>query len=136
MKSKTFWMALLAATTFGATAQKMKAGKVPATVTAAFAQAYPNATDIHWEKEKSGDYEVEFELDQVEMSVVYDAQGLEKEVETEIAVSELPAAVQTALKGKRIKEAAKITKSGMTYYEAEVKRKDLMFDASGKALDQ
>ena len=128
-------VALLAATaTFGANAQKMKADKVPAAVTAAFAKAYPKATDVSWEKEKSGDYEVGFEMGKEEMSVVYNAQGVEQEVETEIKTSALPAAVQAALKGKKVKEAAIIKKGGKTYYEAEVGGKDLMFDANGKAV--
>jgi hypothetical protein len=115
-------------------AQKMKASTVPAVVKSAFAQAYPKATDAQWEKEKTGDFEVTFEEGDQEISVVYNSQGKALEVETEIATSELPAAVQMALKGKKIREAARITKGGKTYYEAQVGRKDLMFDASGKAM--
>jgi len=41
------------------------------------------------------------------------------------------------LKGKKVKETAKIQKSdGTTVYEAEVKRKDMIFDASGKLLSE
>lgn len=36
-----------------AEAQKMKVGKVPAVVKTAFAQAYPNAKEVGWGKEKS-----------------------------------------------------------------------------------
>jgi hypothetical protein len=56
------------------------------------------------------------------------------EVEKEVEFSALPAAVQTALKGKKVKEAAIITKGGKTMYEAEVGGKDLIFDAQGKAI--
>ncbi len=134
---KTMMLAALAVTIAScAEAQKMKADKVPAAVTTAFAKAYPSAKEVGWEKEKSGDYEVGFDQGKEEMSVVYNSQGKMLEVETEMAVKDLPAAVQTALKGKKIKEAAKIVKEGKTYYEAEVGGKDLMFTADGKMVSE
>ncbi|GHB87760.1 PepSY-like domain-containing protein [Persicitalea jodogahamensis] len=135
MKRMMMLAALLAAlVTFSANAQKVKADQVPAAVTTAFAKAYPNASNMKWEKEKNGDFEVEFDQGKVELSVVYNPQGVEQEVETEIATSQLPASVQAALKSKKVKEAAIIKKGGKTYYEAEVGGKDLIFDASGKAV--
>ena len=125
---------LTASTTLGANAQKLSTSKVPANVKSAFATTYPTAKSVQWEKEKTGEYEVNFEQGQEEMSVVYNAQGIALEVEVEIAASDLPAAVQNALKGKKIKEAARITKGGKTYYEAEVGGKDLLFDTNGQAL--
>ncbi len=89
-----------------------------------------------WEKEKSGDYEVNFEQGDEEMSVVFDKKGAPLEVETEIAVSDLFAAVRTVLEGKKIKEAARIVKGGQTYYEAEEGGKDLLFDANGKKVSE
>ena len=48
----------------------------------------------------------------------------------------MPAPILTALQGKKVKEAARIEKAdGSTVYEAEVKHKDLIFDASGKMLN-
>lgn len=136
MKKIMLLTALAATIFFGATAQKIKAEKVPAAVTTAFAKAYPSAKEVGWKKEKSGDYEVGFEQGKEEMSVVYNSQGKMLEVETEMAVKDLPAAVQTALKGKKIKEAAKIVKDGKTYYEAEAGGKDLMFTADGKMVSE
>ncbi len=135
---KKFMMLAALAVTFAscAEAQEMKADKVPAAVTVAFAKAYPSAKEVGWEKEKSGDYEVGFEQGKAEMSVVYNNQGQVLEVEIEMAVTELPAAVQAALKGKKIKEAAKIVKGGKTYYEAEVGGKDLLFTADGKMVSE
>ena len=89
-----------------------------------------------WKKEKNGDFEVGFKQGKEEMSVVYNNQGKLLEVETEMAVTSLPAAVQAALKGKKIKEAAKIVKGGKTYYEAEVGGKDLLFTADGKMVSE
>lgn len=112
-----------------------QASKVPEAAKMAFAKAYPNADDVEWELE-DGNYEVEFEMsDDQEMSVVYDASGNVLETEVEIAFSELPPPVQAALKGKKVKETAKITNSkGVVTYEAELRRKDMMFDAQGNLV--
>ncbi|MBX2892870.1 MAG: hypothetical protein KF734_18220 [Saprospiraceae bacterium] len=52
---------------------------------------------------------------------------------------ELPATVRDAVlklyPGKKIKEAARITRaSGQTLYEVEIGRKDVLFDAEGKGV--
>ena len=109
----------------------------PQAVLAAFQQKFPNAQDVDWSKEKNGEWEAGFELSgSQEMSATFAADGRWLETETEIAFSELPAPVLTALQGKKVKEAARIEKAdGSTIYEAEVKRKDLIFDASGKKLN-
>lgn len=110
-----------------------QASKVPEAVKLAFAKAYPKADDVKWERE-NGNFEVEFELtDDQEMSVVYDANGTLLETETEIPFSDLPQDVQQALKGKKVKETARITSAnGVVTYEVEVRHKDLMFDAQGR----
>lgn len=113
-----------------------QSSKVPEAVKIAFAKAYPNADDVEWEME-NGNFEVEFEMsDDQEMSVVYNANGGLLETEVEIAFSELPQAAQAALKGKKVKEIARITNAkGVVTYEAEVRRKDLMFDAKGNPVN-
>lgn len=109
----------------------------PAAVVAAFKQKFPNAQDVDWSKEKNGDWEAEFELPgNSEMSATFAADGRWLETETEIAFSALPAPIIAALEGKKVKEAARIEKAdGSTVYEAEVRRKDFLFDASGKRLN-
>ncbi len=104
----------------------------------AFAKLHPQATGVKWEKEDGG-YEASFKENGKSMSVVMDGQGKLKETETDIAVSELPAAVRDyvakQMPGKKIKEAALITDAaGMKKYEAEVGGKDLLFDMAGKPL--
>ena len=73
-----------------------------------------------------------------EMSVLYNTNGTINETEMETPVSQLPAAAMsyvTQHKMGRITEAAKITKANSEVnYEAEVKSKDLIFDAPGKFL--
>lgn len=112
-----------------------QASKVPEAAKIAFQKAYPKADDVKWEVE-NGNFEVEFEMaDDQEMSLVYDSNGTLLETEVEIPFSELPKAAQDALKGKKVKETCKITNSkGVVTYEAEVRRKDLMFDAQGQMV--
>lgn len=109
----------------------------PEAVLTAFKQKFPNAQDVDWSKEKNGEWEAEFELPgSREMSATFSADGRWLETETEIAFSELPAPIRTALQGKKVKETARIEKAdGSTVYEAEVRRKDLIFDATGKMLN-
>ncbi|MBN8681030.1 MAG: PepSY-like domain-containing protein [Chitinophagales bacterium] len=109
----------------------------PQAVLAAFQQKFSNVKDVDWSKGKNGEWEAAFELaNSQEMSANFSADGHWLETETEIAFSELPAPIRTALKVKKVKEAARIEKAdGSTVYEAEVKNKDLIFDATGKRLN-
>jgi len=114
-------------------AQKINGAKVPAPVKAAFQKAHP-AVKVTWEMEQAN-YEAGFSLNGKETSEVYTPGGALLETESSIKSSELPAAVLARLKGKKIAEAAKITKAdGTIWYEAEVKGKDLLFDANGNTV--
>lgn len=119
--------------------EKHEKVNVPASVKQAFAKQYPGTT-AKWDKE--GDkYEAGFKNKGHEMSSLFEANGTMTESEMEIKVSELPASVmqyvKTHHKGATVKEAAKITKAnGEVNYEAEVKGKDLIFDASGNFLKE
>jgi hypothetical protein len=116
-----------------ANAQKLSADKVPAPVKTAFAKLHPGAK-ANWELEKKN-YEAGFTVSGKETSEVYAASGVLLETEVEIKSTELPTAVLAKLKGMKIAEAAKITKAdGTVNYEAEVKGKDLLFDAQGNAV--
>ena len=122
-----------------ACAQKMDAAKVPSPVKESFSKQFPGAT-AKWEKEEAK-YEAVFKHQGHEMSALFDANGTMEESEMEIQVSELPAAVTNYVKtnhsGATIKEAAKLTKAnGEVQYEAEVKGKDLIFDANGNFVKE
>ena len=107
----------------------------PQAVLTAIQQKFPSIAKAHWEKEGNGEWEAEFDLAGAETSANFTADGKWLETETEIGFSDLPAPVQSALKGKKVKEAAKIVKAdGTMMFEAEVGRQDLMFDAAGKAM--
>lgn len=121
-------------------AQKLQDKDIPPSVKSAFNKAHPDAKEVRWEKE--GDhFEAEFEQGKTEQSVVINARGHILETETEIAVSELPQKAKDYIsanyKGRTIKEAAKIVDDkGLVSYEAEIKGKDLIFDAAGTFLKE
>jgi len=120
-------------------AQKLKESKVPAAAIATFQKQYPN-TKATWGKEDAV-YEVNFKKDGKEMSAIIDEKGTIIETETMIAVSDLPAAILDYMnkhyKGMEVKEAAKIIKAnGDINYEAEIKKKDIVFDANGNFLKE
>lgn len=134
---KKILLALTVFITATAFAQKTDA---TAQAKTAFAKAFPTASKAVWEKEGK-DFEVSFETAGKKMSAIYDAKGILKESEVTIPVSALPAAVTTYLnqhyKGIPVKGAAKITKpDGSINYEAEIKGKDVLFDASGKFIKE
>lgn len=125
---------------FAATTFAQKKNDAPAAAKAAFTKAYPGVTKAAWEKE-DGNYEVSFEIGTKKMSVIYDAKGIMKESEEEMDASQLPAVVSTYMsqhyKGITVKGAAKITKAdGSINYEAAIKGKDILFDASGKFIKE
>ncbi len=120
-------------------AQKLKEADVPAKVKEAFAKKYAGSKAKEWEKEKA-DYEVEFDLNKVESSAVFTADGTFKEVEQEIKLAELPkAASEYCAKnytGWKLAEAEKITDAaGKVQFEAEMEKGkehfDAMFDDKG-----
>lgn len=134
MKKTTFILALCLAAGC-ASAQKLKEADVPSAVKESFAKQYPAAKAESWEKE-GANYEAELRLNKVETSVVFDASGKLLETETEIAISALPKAVldhiNKTMPGKKIKEAAKIVdSSGKVMYEAEIDKKDYLFEENG-----
>lgn len=135
MKKVMFLFLLSLGTSFSVRAQKTP----PQTVVTAFNQKFPGMTDVDvdWSKEKNGEWEAEFEQGDVEISANFSADGVWLETETEVKVTDLPAAVQVALTGKKVKEATRIQRAdGSTVYEAEVKHKDLIFDAAGNLLSE
>lgn len=123
-----------------ASAQKIKEKDVPPAVKNTFSKVYPQVKEAKWEKEGEN-YEAEFEQGRTESSVLIDSNGKILETEVEIAVQDLPATVkdyvQKTYNNASIKEAAKITNArGLITYEAEIKGKDLIFDANGSFIKE
>jgi len=107
---------------------------------AGFEQKFPGATNIKWEKE-GADFEVNFKQKGTETSAVFEANGALKETETPIATTKLPTAATRYIAqhyaGQKIKESAKIVRAdGSVTYEAEINKKDVLFDTTGKFLKE
>ena len=116
-----------------ANAQHLKEAEVPANVKNGFAKKYPASKVKVWEKE-GADFEAEFDLNKVESSAVFGADGTFKELEQEIKTSALPKTVTNYCTknyaGYKLSEAAKITDAaGKVIYEAEMQKNKMQFDA-------
>jgi len=123
-----------------ANGQKVEPKNVPASVKASFEKKFPGNTNVGWEKE-NGQYEASYKINKESHSATFSPDGTFLESEVNIQVSELPSAVLGYMKqhypGISIGEAARITKAnGETNYEAEIKGKDVVFDANGKFLKE
>lgn len=114
---------------------------VPKVVKAKFKVLYPKAEDVKWDKENKF-FEADFDLNDVEMSILIDAKGKVHEIETSLENKELPKAVLKNLAkdfpGYELNEAAKIERNGKTTFEAEIEKDEKKYDAiysvSGKLL--
>ena len=117
-------LALFVGTTF--------AQNVPSAAKTKLKTLYPKAENVKWDKE-GANFEANFEVNDVEMSILVDAKGNLLETETGLEVKNLPAPVKTNLSkdffGYEIKEAAKIVRNGKTTYEAELKKGESKLDA-------
>ena len=109
---------------------------VPSAVKAALSKKYPNASKVTWEKEH-GNYEANWGGKSGEdNSVQFTPAGDFIEIVNAIPVSQLPptviAYVKEHYKGAKITEAGKVTDAkGKLSFEAEVNRKDIIFDEQG-----
>ncbi len=115
---------------------KSIAQSTPATVKSAFTKKFPGVTVKKWDAE-DGKYEANFTQGGKTMSATFSAAGAWEETETDIKVTELPAAVTSYVKanykGKKIKEAAILSSpDAAKMYEAAISGTDLMFDENGK----
>ena len=100
---------------------------------------FPGVSNVDWDNEKDGTWEAEFVKNGIKTSVSFNQDGILKEVEEEIELSQFPTAAQNYLKSnfpnKKIKDISKMTDSkGVVTYEAEVDDQDLIFDAQGNFL--
>ena len=128
-------LALLVGTVYG------QESKVPAQIKAKFNSLYPHAEKVKWDVEKPN-YEVNFEANDTETSLLFDAKGTIVEVETASEEDDMPEiiekSVETNFKGWELKEGAKIVRDGKTTYEAELengeKKMDAIFTADGKVV--
>ena len=128
----------------GTYAQKPKE-EAPAAAKTAFAAKYPTAQKVKWSVEKPGEFEVEFTLNKVESSALFDASGKFLESEAEVKEADLPQAVKATIAkdfaGYKLDEITKATDAkGLVAFEMEVvKGKEKLaveFDSNGKLLSK
>jgi len=137
MKKSVMAMALIMLS-FVSFAQKTKEQNVPQIIKNSLIEKFPNAKNVKWDKEENN-FEASFKNNNIDNSILFNANG--KIIETEIAidVNQLPKNALQYLndnfKNKKIKETAKIiTEKGDTIYEAEIKGNDLFFDENGNFI--
>ena len=116
--------------------------QAPEKVKSAFEQKFANASQVKWEKEKSGEYEASFSQNGKKMSANFSVEGLWMESESEIKWNELPELVKASFiktygENQTIKGVAKIEKTNaVVLYEIEYKSgsktKEVVFDSEGK----
>ncbi|MFA6541189.1 MAG: PepSY-like domain-containing protein [Bacteroidota bacterium] len=116
----------------------------PKAVIEAFAQKFPLAQKVKWEKEKS-DYETNFIVNGVPASANFAPDGKWMETEADINVSNVPKIVvegiHAAYPGSTIVAASQIeTPDAGLHYEADImngrKKSEVLFDALGKEIKQ
>lgn len=126
MKNLKFKIAALAL--FGVVAvqaQDLTMQEVPANLNESFQKLYPEATDVEWEKE-GATYKVEFDTNQMEHEIWYSENGTLVKTEKELAITELPAAIASALKSNyskyKIDEVEMTEENGKKIYEIELEK--------------
>jgi hypothetical protein len=140
-------VAAVSLSSFLAVAQEKKitAKDVPAAVITAFTNSYPNATIRGYAREKEQGkvfYEIESREGTMSRDVLYNADGTVAEIEESMAVTDLPADAQQAIKQKYpkavIRLAEKTTAGDKITYEVSLrqgkKRMSMEFDANGKVI--
>lgn len=134
--------ALLCFSTASICAQDLSKNEVPSNLQSLFTATYANSRDVEWEK-KGNHYKVEFEVNNRDHDLWYDADGTIIKSKIEIAESDLPAEVATALKNKyadyKVDSVEVREENGEKTYEIEIDKgwtleRKLVLDASGKII--
>ncbi len=113
--------------------------EVPSVVRNAFSSEYPNAKDIDWEM-KGEDYEVDFEVENVDHSVLLNSSGKIIMQKEDITREDLPEAVMAGINSEfanlKLDGAERVEKDGKTFYQVELdgtfRDKEVIFTADGK----
>ena len=128
-----------------ADAQKINADKVPSAVISAFKAKFPKATKAKWEMENKKVYEANFEVNEKEVSALFDFSESWLETETEIQAAALPQTAKETIshqfKEYKTKEAERVEKKGKPdCFEGEiVKGKEILeiaFSTDGVLLEK
>ena len=144
MKQHLFLLLATGALASSCNSQDVATDKVPAVVINALTTQYPDAVGTEWEK-KNAFYEADFDMpDGSDVTVQIDASGKIVMNKKDVAVTALPAAIQTLVQNQfkdfSIEEVEAVEKEGTVYYQLELdgkglkslKDKKLVFAANGQ----
>jgi len=99
------------------------ASKVPIAVKDALVKEYNNPLDVEWEKKK-GNYEADFEIENIDHSAVFNKDGQLLNAKKDIEESALPAAITQKISAEYpdhiIDDADKVETEGKTLYQVEL----------------
>jgi hypothetical protein len=143
MKKLLFATLLTTGLVLGASAQDdIKEKDVPSPVQTSFKSEFPNAKDVEW-KLKDGTYKVKFEVGSVDQIASFDASGKRLSKGIKIRISELPAAISSAVKtayaDRTIDEAYTLEKDGATQYMVKLNgspETKLVYSADGQLVKE
>lgn len=142
MNLKQIWVTVcfLGGVAVSGYAQDIHSGDVPAAVKNTLNKAYPNATDIDWEK-RGVNYEVSFDIGRVDHEMLIAPTGKILSQQRDIAKSALPASVTSHVKANypraRIDDVERIESAGKISYEVDIDGtpdKTLWYSADGKLI--
>jgi hypothetical protein len=122
-------------------AQKLTTEQVPAAASKALIAAYPEATEVKWEKKKEL-FKGGFKIGKTDHDLWLASDGKIMKHRVEIKKEELPAAVQETIKkefsGYKASDCEKTDESGIATYKVELKnetdKKNVRFEANGKII--
>ena len=123
--------------------EDIPAKEVPSVVRNSFRTEFPDAIEIEWENEKEN-YEVEFEINNVDYAVCFDKAGSLLMQKQDIAADYLPIAVIKTLRqdfpNYEIDDVEMVKKEDATYYQLELEGKLLdkneIFSSDGQATTE
>tara|TARA_R100000935_G_C2794954_1_gene147737 strand:- start:548 stop:985 length:438 start_codon:yes stop_codon:yes gene_type:complete len=124
MKNVKF-AALALFTTAAVSAQDLSVDQIPTDLSNNFQKAYPNASDVEWEKEGMN-FKVEFDNEKMENEIWYSTEGTMVKSEMEIDENDLPSAISEMIKSKypeyNVDEVDLINEDGKKMYEIELEK--------------
>jgi len=119
--------------------------KIPAAVTDAFQQKYPNATHVEW-KDKMTSFVAVFQVDSVQYEARFNKKGDWKETEHAIATEAIPDVVQQGYDKSKYAEEWKIEASykillpddkvqyRLLVRKSDLQKKHLLFNSNGRLI--
>lgn len=112
---------------------------VPSVVKNTFGNTFPQATEVEWETNQNN-FEADFEVNNVDYSVVIDTTGNIVRQKHDITLKELPEAVTATIDHEfedgKAEDAEKVEKDGEIYYQVEIDKffndEEVVFTADGQ----